>query len=155
MSRRALRDSAHGAEHEAREDHDDGHRDGDAEVADDGVVERGERQREEHDAAEHVFHRQITLGGQHGAAYVRARGREAAAHAGENRAADGPERPDAADEHGADTEVADLRAANGGGRIGCAERPATAFGELRIAVEEIDRVDGDGDVPGDDAAARA
>ena len=105
--------AAHRGEHEAGDHHDHGHRERDAEVVDDRVVEREQRQHEEHDADQDRLHRQVALG-------MRDVRRRAGlqCHAGPDAGQQGlpqrPERPEPADQHRADADVADLRASRSG-----------------------------------------
>ena len=55
----------HRAEQEAGNHHDHRHRQAHAHVVDDAVVEKRQRQREQHDADQHPLHRQVALGVRH------------------------------------------------------------------------------------------
>ena len=142
----------HRTEQEPRDDHDDRHRQADGQRADDDLVEREQRQREEDDADQHPFHGQILFGmGDHGAGCAGARRCQPAADAREQGAAQRHERPDAADQHRTDAEVADLFGPYGvrdvlrretGGRL-------HQFGVARQHIGDIER---DRDVPGDHRA---
>ena len=139
------------AEQEARDDHDDRHRHADRERADDVLVEHEQRQREQHDADQHALHRQVALGVRDHRPRAGARRGEPALDTGQQRFAQAEQRPETADQHRTDAEVANLPAPkNARGVFGV--EPRDGARELRIAVEPERGIERDRDVPRDDAA---
>ena len=102
--------------HEARDHHDDGHRERDAEAVDDRVIEREQRQHEEHDADQD---RASSAGPARCAARRPCEPAfmlHAGLDAGEQRFPQRPQRPEPADQHRADADVADLAGSRSGRR---------------------------------------
>ncbi|MNI42882.1 hypothetical protein D3C73_971910 [compost metagenome] len=141
----------HRHEQEAGDDHDEGHRDRHVPLADDGLVQRQQRQGEHHQGHQHPLHRQVALGVRQYRATALARGGEATLDAVEQRLAQRDQRPDATDQHRADTQVAHLRAPDGERRFG-GRGGGDRGGQRRIGVHEERLVDRNGDVPGQDRA---